>query len=213
MEYHKIQSIYKRDPANKYKTFLEGEWTRPEYGYLANNKWEFTEKVDGTNMRVYYNPDFDSDVEYMGRTDKAQIPPHLKEALDGLFDSALLQTKFGDSGVVLYGEGYGPKIQKGGGKYRDDVSFVLFDVMINGVFLERHNVEDVASYLGLDIVPIRFHGTLHDGIELCRSGFTSDWGDFRAEGLIAKPTVPMNDRFGNRIITKIKCEDFDYEEA
>lgn len=29
--------------------------------------------------------------------------------------------------VVLFGEGYGPKIQGCGGRYRKDVSFAIFD--------------------------------------------------------------------------------------
>jgi len=66
-EYHKIESVYKRDPETKYKNFLEGDFTRPEFEFLKDNKWVATEKVDGTNIRVYY----DSDVTFMGRTDKA----------------------------------------------------------------------------------------------------------------------------------------------
>lgn len=208
MEYHKIESVFKRDPDNKYKTFLEGEWTRPEFWYLSQNIWEFTEKVDGTNIRVYYNAESDPEIQFRGRTNKAQIPPFLEEALNGMFDSAILSTLFGDSSVVLYGEGYGPKIQKGGDRYRDDVSFVLFDVMVNGAYLERHNVEDIAEKLSLDVVPVLFCGTLYEGIEICRKGFTSEWGDFEAEGVVAKPTTELSNRFGNRIITKIKCNDF-----
>jgi hypothetical protein len=34
--------------------------------------------------------------------------------------------------VILFGEGYGPKIQACGGRYRKDVSFILFDVVIWG---------------------------------------------------------------------------------
>lgn len=33
-EYHKIQSIYLRDPANNHKTFLLGQWAQPEFGLL-----------------------------------------------------------------------------------------------------------------------------------------------------------------------------------
>ena len=49
--YPKIQSIYKRDPDNQYKTFTT-EYATPEIGYLADCEWEFTEKVDGTNIRI-----------------------------------------------------------------------------------------------------------------------------------------------------------------
>ena len=50
-EYHKIQSIYKRD--EKTRKFIEGQWSLPEFEYLQNNRWLWTDKVDGTNIRVY----------------------------------------------------------------------------------------------------------------------------------------------------------------
>jgi hypothetical protein len=53
-EYHKIQTIFKRDMTNKAKSLFEGRWTMPEFEYLANNTWVFTEKVDGTNIRVIF---------------------------------------------------------------------------------------------------------------------------------------------------------------
>ena len=52
--YHKIQTVWLRDPDNRYKTLLEGQWATPEFEYLANNEWTFTEKVDGTNVRVMF---------------------------------------------------------------------------------------------------------------------------------------------------------------
>lgn len=55
LEYHKIQSVYMRDPATKHRTFLIGEWAVPAFGYLANNLWQWTEKIDGTNVRVVWN--------------------------------------------------------------------------------------------------------------------------------------------------------------
>ena len=51
-EYHKIQTVFKRDPATKIKTLLDVDWSQDAFGYLADNEWVFTEKVDGTNIRV-----------------------------------------------------------------------------------------------------------------------------------------------------------------
>jgi hypothetical protein len=36
----------------------------------------------------------------------------------------------------------------------------------------------------------------------------STWGPFEMEGFIAKPPVELMNRFGERVITKIKCRDF-----
>ncbi len=36
-KYHKIQSVFKRDAKNNHKTFLLGEYSRPEFEYLKDN--------------------------------------------------------------------------------------------------------------------------------------------------------------------------------
>ena len=72
--YHKIQTVYIRDPKNNMKTLLEGEWSKPEFEYLAENKWYCTEKIDGTNMRILWDGE---QVEYRGKTDNADISKHL----------------------------------------------------------------------------------------------------------------------------------------
>jgi len=48
-KYHKISTVFKRDPENNFKTLLFGEFATPELEYLQDNMWVFTEKVDGTN--------------------------------------------------------------------------------------------------------------------------------------------------------------------
>jgi hypothetical protein len=110
--------------------------------------------------------------------------------------------------LCLYGEGYGAKIQKIGGLYRPDQDFVLFDVRIGEWWLQRADVEDIAQKLELDIVPIIGEGTLHDAVAVAKEGFNSTWGNFQAEGIVARPKVELKTRNGQRIITKIKCCDF-----
>lgn len=205
-EYHKIQSIFKRDMASKQKTLIEGQWTIPEYAYLANNIWTFTEKVDGTNIRVIFK---DGIVTFGGRTDDAQIPAQLVARLNELFlPLAEKLTEMFEGGAVLYGEGYGAKIQKGGGNYRPDQDFVLFDIKCGEWWLQRADVDDVAQKLGLEVVPIIGEGTLHDAIAAAKRGIISTWGEFQAEGIVARPKTELKTRNGHRIITKIKCRDF-----
>ena len=50
--------------------------------------------------------------------------------------------------------------------------------------------------------------TLDDAVELVRKGFNSQWGEFTAEGIVARPKVELFNREGKRIITKIKHKDF-----
>ena len=214
-EYHKIQTVFKRDPENKFRTLLEGDYALPEFAYLADNEWVFTEKVDGTNIRVmcanYQEEGKAYGVTFGGKTDAAQIPAFLVSKLEQRFHVIEQRHKlariFPDGGC-LYGEGYGAKIQKGGGNYRADQDFVLFDVKAGDWWLDRHNVEDVAEKLGLDVAPIIGSGTLSDMVNMVREGFKSQWGDFTAEGVVARPLEGLRTRHGHRLITKIKHKDF-----
>ena len=206
-EYHKIQTVWARDPGTKHRTLIEGQWTTPEFGMLANTRWVFTEKVDGTNIRVLFDPQAHPILEFRGRTDRAQLPPKLLEALRGLFTLDSLGRVF-DGPVCLYGEGYGSGIQKAGASYRPDQSFVLFDVSLNGVVLERENVCSGGVQLGVEVVPEVGVGTLYEMINRVRLGHRSVWGDFPAEGIVARPEFELRDRLGNRIITKVKAKDF-----
>ena len=212
-QYHKIQTIFFRDPDDNHKTLLEGYWSKPEFEYLSDNKWIWTEKVDGTNIRVMF--DDDEVVKFNGKTNNAEMHKDLRQYLVDTFSSQ--QDKFleifenptdNPTAVCLYGEGYGAGIQKGGGKYQEEKQFVLFDVNIGGWWLQRKNVEDIAKQLGIDIVPIIGTGTLHEMVEKTRNGFASQWGDFIAEGIVARPETELIGRDGKRIITKIKYKDF-----
>lgn len=211
-QYHKIQSLFKRDQKGK---MLFDKYSLPEFEYLKNNLWEFTEKVDGTNIRIMYS---NGELSFGGKTDNAQIPTKLVNRLNELFKVqyfySLFQAIEQDDGweypeVCLYGEGYGAKIQKGGSNYiPNGVDFVLFDVKIGEWWLKREDVKYIADKLGIMVVPIIGHSSLDSMVSFCRNGFKSQWGDFIAEGIVARPTVELRDRAGHRIITKLKYKDF-----
>ena len=44
MEYHKINSIYKRDMSKPNAPFIVGEWSEPAFDYLQNNKVSFQQR-------------------------------------------------------------------------------------------------------------------------------------------------------------------------
>ena len=201
--YPKIETLLNRDP--KTHRVMEGVWRLPEFYYLAGNSWYFTEKVDGTNIRVIWDG---AKIEFRGRTDKATIPPFLLEKSEILFTTDKMRNVF-DGPACLYGEGYGARIQKRGADYiPDGVDFVLFDVLIGDYWLRRNDLEDVADKLQIKVVPVVGIGSLYDAIEMAREGFTSKWGPFTAEGLVVKPLVQLLRRDGSRIIGKIKHRDF-----
>jgi len=208
-EYHKIQTIFKRNPETKFKTLLEGEYSVPEFEYLKSNNWVFTEKVDGTNIRIMIDGE---NITFGGKTDRAQIPANLVTELNNMF-LGLLKRKvieeIFDCPVCLYGEGYGAKIQKGGGNYiPDKQSFILFDIKIGECWLQRKDIEDIAEILNIKTVPIIGIGTLYDAIEKTRKGFNSQWGNFVSEGIVLRPEIELKTRNNQRIITKIKHKDF-----
>lgn len=213
-EYQKIHTVWKRDERGR---VLAGEYSCPEFGYLAELDWLWTEKVDGTNIRLHYdgteNFRANTHAYVAGRTDNAQLPPKLLSVLMAIMNDAPFETLFGDGSadVTLYGEGYGANVQRGGGKYNPDgCDFVLFDVKIGNWWLMRSDVEEIAAKLGLDVVPIIGTGPLQAAIELVAQGFPSArWpGVDIAEGLVCRPQVELTDRGGRRILTKIKHKDF-----
>lgn len=188
------------------KPFILEEWAKPEFNYLQNNEWVWTEKIDGTNIRIMFDG---AEIEFGGKSENAQIPAQLVKVLQDRFlpQLDLFKEKFAD-GVCLYGEGFGAKIQNGGDYIPEGVDFILFDVLIGNYWLSRENVDEIADTLGLRKVHIVGAGAIHDAIEFVRKGFDSVIGTAKAEGLVIRPSTELFNRKGERIITKIKTRDF-----
>ena len=210
-EYIKIETPFNRK-VNGTKKLIEGDWRNETLEYLKDNKFICTEKVDGTNISIVWDG---HKVTFNGRTERAQIPANLMNKLIELFsgetNEQLFEQKFGEMPVILYGEGYGTKIQNGG-LYRDDVSFILFDVYLpdDNIWLKRESVEDIAKAFNIDVVPIILTGTLQEAISFVKAKPTSRVGKCQApmEGLVCRPVVELYDRMGRRVIVKVKVRDF-----
>ena len=206
--YHKIETLFERDMEGS-KKLIEGKFRNECVEYLADCQWIFTEKVDGTNVRVIWDG---HKVTFGGRTDNAQMPMPLMEKLKELFEGntneELFEQKFGETQVVFYGEGYGGKIQSGS-LYKETQDFILFDVKVGDIWLERHNVEDIAESFGLDVVPVVVEGTIQDAVNYVKTKPISPIGNRKeSEGLVGTPKARLMDVRGNRIIVKIKVCDF-----
>lgn len=205
IKYHKIETVFERSEENK--KLIWGKYRNPTFEYLKNNEWIFTEKVDGTNIRVYWDG---HNVQFGGRTEKAEIPNHLLDKLNSLFggnvNEEMFEQRFGEKEVILFGEGYGEKIQTNG--YIDGVDFILFDVMISGNYQPRAVVEEIASYFSISVVPIALTGTLEAGIQYVSNNPNSIINCSRKmEGIVGHPVVDLNTRTGERVIVKLKYED------
>lgn len=208
-EYGKIDTLFDRDP----ETFVvdHTKLRNPVYGIIKT--WVVTEKIDGTNIRICI--DEENVVHIGGRTGKAQIPAPLAAELYRTFTPELMSQIRLDpedtTPYTLYGEGYGAGIQKGGG-YRPTPGFILFDVKVGDrLFLSDENVTDVAQRLGIERVPVLgYEMSLDAIITLCRQGFQSTLpgATCQAEGVVARPIMPLYDQRGNRLILKLKTKDF-----
>ena len=204
-EYLKINTIFKRDSSNG-NVIIPGDWAVPEFGYLQDCAWDWTEKVDGTSTRLHWDG---SKVTVGGRTDAAQVPARLLAALGPHLEPDAWRAAFRDADdVTVYGEGYGAGIQKGA-VYRPDQTVIVFDVNIAGWWLARDNVADVAGKLGLDVVPTFGSHTLNAAWDGLRAGeLASHWTGAPIEGLVGRPAVDLFNRNGVRVMAKMKVRDW-----
>ena len=130
---------------------------------------------------------------------------HLKET----FTIEKMLKVFPDANLVrLFGEGYGSKIQACGGKYRKDQSFILFDCIVNGWWLNRR-CQRYRRCLG------NSHGSrsrCYDrrrNCKFCRSKPLSriSHEPLEIEGVMCRSQPLMNFRNGLPIMWKLKCKD------
>ena len=204
--YKKIYCPFKRksDKDVKVDTSI---WNRPEFEYLANNEWEWTEKIDGTSIMVSWDGD---KVSIGGHTDTSEIPPLLSKWLSEKFLTPEMETifeqMFGESEVKLYGEGISKETNQNYGFVNGN--FVLFDVQIGEFILERKNVIDIAGKIGLDCVKLVGAGTIYDAVEYVKVPHFSNLDNKTyMEGVVIRPKVELFMRNGERVIAKVKVSD------
>lgn len=224
--YKSIETLYKRDKAtNK----LDFNLIRvPEWNYIS--EWFLTEKIDGTNIRVIVET---SGISIKGRTDNAQVAGDLKENILKMFPSheKVLeyfkkdQTVDDDWSVTFYGEGYGPGIKgsesmnyRGGPK--GEKSFRCFDVLFNNKYwATMDGWLGITTSLHIPITPVL--GKLNElpigrdaAVSLMSRSLNSIVAkedsntDIFSEGIVARPILPLFDRYGNRIIFKLTNREF-----
>ena len=211
-KYVKIETPYERDMHGT-KKLIEGVFRNETVEYLQNNTWSWTEKIDGTNIGVVWDG---HNVQFQGRTEQAQIPAPLANRLNELFSGneteELFEQMFGGSQVILFGEGYGRKIQKVGSLYLPDrVDFILFDVYFpeNNLWLRRESVVEIAEAFGLTYVPEIMTGTIADAVRFVKTHPQSTIGTAPMEGLVGRPAVELMNRRGERVIVKVKTKDYE----
>jgi hypothetical protein len=227
LEYHKIETLYERDEKT-HRLKPELILKNPVYGCIKT--WHWTEKIDGTNIRAIWTPSvlegptgqherIPESLTFGGKTDNAQIHADLVKWLYENITSEKMRAVFPNIPVVIYGEGYGAGIQKGGGDYSPTKKLIVFDVFVvdpvnsklGGWWLNWENTCDVAAKLGLDVVPYLGEMTLEKATSMVRWGFRSHTAvvaSKMAEGMVGRPLEALFDKKGHRLIVKLKTKDF-----
>lgn len=217
--YHKISGPFKRSATDLKKVDVT-KFVSPTVELLTHSDiWLFTEKIDGTNVRLIWDG---HNLSYNGRSNNADLHKDLKKVLDGLWTERVgleqrIEELFGEREVIIIGEGYGPGIQKGGGNYAAEKSFIAYDVMVDGKYLAYDTSRALLTELSIPALQAisEYPASLGWGIDIVANGLYSQFGnkDFYAEGLVAITDRPLYDNNGNRLIVKLKHEDlFDHED-
>lgn len=173
-------------------------------------------------------------VHIAGKTDNAQIPKNLLKHMQEKYPDEKILAALGLKKFIpveewenehnwltyeqipniytIYGEGYGEGIQSGGWYIKGGNEFIVFDVKVNDIYLKTDARDEIATKLGAPIVPLIGYFTLDEAIDFVRKGFRSvvaeNPEEKMAEGLVLRTDLGLRNRMGNRLIVKVKYEDF-----
>jgi len=205
--YQKILTLFERD---KNRKVIVGKWSHSMFDYLKDNIWTADEKINGTNIRVKWT---NGKIRFGGKEDNADISTELLDFLmDKFEDKKIMESIFGSKEACIYGEGVGPRITKGSELYtlgsENKFQFIVFDVWVDGWWLDKDMVTDVAINLNLERVLNFGEMNLMTAVEKVQRDLRSHLGDFPIEGFVLRPLVPLFNKKGERVIGKIKAKDF-----
>lgn len=127
---------------DRVRKFFGNEWVEYEFVYGSHN----VEK--GSDSQGYYGTDVWKEV-----ADKYNI----KENLWALFRN-YKELGYVEEGIIIYGEIFGPGIQKNYDYGLTELKYNGFDVQIDGEYCDVKGSFMLQTMLGLDYVPVLYHG-------------------------------------------------------
>ena len=212
-KYSKFSSPFIKD-----EKFMNTEELNQE---LPKGKWIKTEKIDGANIRIIITkPDEDGNRETLIASRKLILNPedkNSKQFFDCLKEVNLhkLQEYFEDvnSTIIIYGEGYGAGVQKGG-IYSDIKNYRVFDIRIGYAYQDFKYVQKVCMDCQLNIVPVIGYVEELNYTECINS--LNDFNETiikegqggKPEGYVYKFEPVLLNKYEERLIFKIKHKDF-----
>lgn len=165
------------------------------------------EKIHGTSTHISFN---EGDLRFFSGGAN-------HENFINIFDKDALLEKFKELGqekVIIYGEGYGGKMQGMKETYGNVLKFVAFDVKIGDCWLNVYKAEKVVESIGLEFVHYDVINTdlstieeytYKPSVQAKRNGILEDKA---REGVVLRPLEEMTLNNGNRVIVKHKQEGF-----
>lgn len=203
---------------------------------LKTTLFSATEKVDGINLNIIYDG---NDVWYQGHTDSSNWSQDESDWINKHYCNyeftQLCEQQFGEKTVQFCGELIGPKIQKN--RYGlDDYKFVVFDIKINNVYINREAVKEITNTMLMDTVKDYEGSLIKNGGRFIKDSVPAfetlymtidEWATFmqlmektpqlyigskfnpniEIEGFVIRPKYELIKANGERIIYKIKYKD------
>lgn len=133
-----------------------------------------------------------------------------------LFDKEELIKRFTELNVdkiVVYGEAYGGKQQGMSATYGKELKFIVFDVKIEGLWLDVPKAEGICKTLGLEFISYNKIFTNLDDLDAVRDldsvqAVRNGCGEKIREGVVLRPLIEVIMNNGKRVIAKHKRDEF-----
>jgi Rnl2 family RNA ligase len=203
-------------------------------------EWVVTEKVHGGQLSIYYDG---SEIKASTRTafltddidffNWQKVLADNQDKVKKLYE--ILKTKNKDIGeIIVYGELFGgsyphpevPKVKTAkrlqkGVHYHPDNLFYVFDIRVDGRYLNVDECNELFEKVGLFYARTIFRGTMAECLKHPNQfpSRISQWlglppiEDNVAEGIVIKPVEPDFVAIGERVILKSKNEKFEERKA
>jgi hypothetical protein len=214
--YPKIDTLWKRSEVSF--GVEPGDWRQPEFEFVT--LWDYYEKIDGMNVSLEFFrgvswPERAPNLEIRGRGPntnwKQEQLMYLRSVGSSIGDYVRQQMdKHELSSYEIFGELYGPGIQKGG-VYGDRILFRMFDIRVDDkVWLDMSALEEASFSMMIQTAPLLGRADALTISELVQNGMQSHvaYDDYIMEGVVARPPARLFDARGNRVMWKLKGKDF-----